>query len=58
MLSRLLIEWAIDDGMQRLVHRIVRILLLLLILDGKDNIFILASDGLCVSDSFFSFINY
>jgi hypothetical protein len=34
MLSRLLIEWAIDDGMQGLVHRIVRILLLLLILDG------------------------
>ena len=60
MLCRLLIQWAIDDGVQGLMHRVegVRLLLVLLVLDGKDHIVILAVDGLGACDSFLSFINY
>ena len=58
MLCRLLIQWAIDDGVQGLVHRVEGVRLLLLVLDGQDHIVILAVDGLGACDSFLSFINY
>ena len=58
MLGRLLIQWAIYDGVQGLVHRVEGVWLLLLVLDGKDHIVILAIDGLGACDSFFCFINY
>ena len=58
MLSRLLIQWAIDDGVQGLMHRVEGVRLLLLVLDSQDHIVILAVDGLSACDSFLSFINY
>ena len=58
VLCRQLIQWAIDDGVQGLVHRVEGVHLLLLILDGQDHIvIILARDGFRVYDSYFSFIN-
>ena len=57
MLCSLLIQWAIDDGVQGLVHRVKGVRLVLLVLDGQDNIVILAVDGLGACDSFLSLIN-
>jgi len=61
VLCRLLIQWAIYDCVQGLMHRVegVRLLLVLLVFNGQDHIFIiLAVDGLSACDSFLSFINY
>ena len=58
MLCRLLIQWAIYDGVQGLVHRVEGVRLLLLVLDSQDHTVILAVDGLSACDPFLSFINY
>ena len=57
MLCSLLIQWAIDDGVQGLVHRVKGVRLVLLVLDGQDNIVMLAVDGLGACDSFLILIN-